>query len=86
MEAEFEFAAEGEEHSNGGEFGFFWAGLEIGFVEGPVGVGQIGSGGFDGGGELSVDEERETCAGNVREGGAELRLGDHREAVDARMN
>ena len=39
VEAKFTFAAEGEEHSNGGEFGFFGARLEIGFIERPVGVG-----------------------------------------------
>ena len=70
VESEFKFAAEREEHSNRGEFGFFGAGLKISFVERPIGVRQICGGGIDWSREFCVDEEWQAWAGNVRQGGA----------------
>lgn len=86
VEAEIEFAAEGEEKTDGRKLGFFWARLQIGLVERPVGVGEIRSGGIDGGGKFGVDEKREARASDMRESGAQLLFGDHSEAVDAGLN
>lgn len=86
VQAEFEFAAEREEKTNGGEFGFLWARLQIGLVMRPVRAGEIRSGEIDGSGKFCVYEKREACASDMREGGAQLLLGDHCEAVNAGMN
>ena len=48
VEAKFEFAAERKEEADCGEFGFFGTRLEIGLIDGPIGIDKIFCGGIDG--------------------------------------
>src|SRR5215470_19614839 len=81
-----EFAAESEKQMDRFELGFIGPGVKIGFVMTPIGICQFFGGGFNRARQLGMNQQREARPGEMREGCAQLLLGNHGEAVDSRID
>src|SRR5262245_20304009 len=83
VQRKMEFPAESKQKIDGFELRFIGPGAKIGFIPSPIGIRQFFGGCFHGAGQLGVNQQREARLDKMREGRAQLLLGNHGEAVDS---
>src|SRR6266404_2058534 len=86
VQTEMIFAAQGDHEPDRGKLRFIRTRLQIRRVFAPVRLRQLARRLLHRPGQFRVYEQRQAGPRDMRQGRAELPLGDHREAVNARMN